>query len=217
MVPDYVAAALTEPADDSEVFTMEVGRLKNLLEGRTHLLFEHYSNMMYNSGQRLDAFLDKSFASVARLSKSMHYDMAIFISSKGKFFYMAINELAKPIADKDRGRSTRHWIRLELEETPEVIRKVVVVCSDELALQGYRELGDCPGSLNGRLVGCSVSTEFGKVRRIGAHRAPYKVPVSQIRRRTASGLTGEIPPVSSVVGGRITRESSADRRLIPSG
>ena len=43
----------------------------------------------------------------------------------------------------------------------------------------------CPGSLKGRLAGCSVSTEFGKVRPIGAHRAPYKDLPRQSLRRTA--------------------------------
>ena len=45
----------------------------------------------------------------------------------------------------------------------------------------------CPGSLNGRLVGCSVSTEFGKVRRFGAHRAPYEDLPRQALSHARSG------------------------------
>ncbi len=41
-------------------------------------------------------------------------------------------------------------------------------------IRSFTALGVCPVGLIGHLVGCSVSTEFGKVRRLGAHRAPYK-------------------------------------------
>ncbi len=48
------------------------------------------------------------------------------------------------------------------------------------------ELRVCPVSLIGRLVGCSASTEFGKkVRRLGAHRAPYRyLPRQPLNRET---------------------------------
>ncbi len=45
----------------------------------------------------------------------------------------------------------------------------------------------------------------------------FKVQVSQKRDRTASGPAGEICPTGSVVKLGITRESSAERSLIPSG
>ena len=67
----------------------------------------------------------------------------------------------------------------------------------------------CPGSLNGRLVGCSVSTEFGKVRRFGAHRAPYEDLPGQTLSRL--GLLGQFRGGRCLAGsaGAARRRSAA--------
>ena len=71
----------------------------------------------------------------------------------------------------------------------------------DLVLQAVCGVRVGPGSLNGRLVGCSVSTEFGTIRRIGAHRAPYKDPprvsLRKLSRRTSASINEDTISVGS--------------------
>ena len=140
MIPDYVLAALSKPADFSEAFTIEVDRLKNLLIDRARLNFVENSGAMYNSGVRLDACLDVGLAPVELLSKSLRFDIAIIISSKGKFFNIQVNELVPSKVRKHSGGLMPNWTRLQPSDAPDVIRNAVDVCSRVLTLEGYCEL-----------------------------------------------------------------------------
>ena len=89
--------------------------------------------------------------------------------------------------------ATKEWIR---SGRPPLLRSLdwPAVCARDRILRASRaiadppalrsralaEVRDCLGSGGGLIVGCSVSTEFGKAPLIGAHRAPYKDPPGQL-------------------------------------